>query len=80
MNKQDYYSQSKHRRWRAAVLRRAKYKCRDCARYGKTTPATIAHHDKPREDYPELQYDISNGVALCQKCHNKRHPEKGLHR
>lgn len=77
MESVNYYSLTKHRRWRKAVLRRAKYKCQDCARFGKSTLATIAHHDQPREFYPERQYDIDNGVALCMPCHNKRHPEKG---
>lgn len=72
-----YYSGSRHRAWRAAVLRRAKYLCQDCARYGRRTPATHAHHIMPRELYPEKQYEISNGMALCHACHNTAHPEKG---
>ncbi len=79
----DYYDSAKHRRWRAAVLRRAKYLCEECARYGRRTsqglpvPATVAHHQQPIEDHPELRLDVNNGEALCDACHNKRHPEKG---
>lgn len=78
-----YYSSAKHRRWREAVLRRACYLCEECKRYGRTDKdglpirATTAHHIKPRDKYPELQYIISNGRALCESCHNKAHPEKG---
>ena len=66
-----YYFTPKHRRWRAAVLRRAKYLCVECARYGKPMSASHAHHIKPRKEYPELQYSLDNGQALCTACHNK---------
>ena len=78
-----FYSSGKYRKWRADVLKRAKYMCEECRRYGRTdkngvpTEATTAHHIKHREDHPELQYELSNGQALCSKCHNKKHPEKG---
>ena len=78
-----YYDGARHRRWREAVLRRAGYLCEECKRYGRTDKdgmpirATTAHHIKHREEYPELQYDVSNGRALCAKCHNVAHPEKG---
>ena len=68
------------RRWRALrerILRRDKYLCRDCARYGRVTPATEVHHVKPRETWPELQWRPDNLVSLCHMCHNARHPEKG---
>ena len=71
---ENYYQHAKHKRWRAAVLRRDKYLCQECKRYGRRTEATHAHHIKPREEYPELSYDISNGVALCTACHNKIEP------
>lgn len=83
MPNESYYTQKKHRQWREAVLKRAGYKCEECRRYGRTDDkglppaATTAHHIKPREDYPELQYDVDNGQALCRKCHNQKHPEKG---
>ncbi|NLD52080.1 MAG: HNH endonuclease [Clostridiales bacterium] len=72
-----HYTRKRHREWREKVLRRAKYLCQECSRYGKRTPATTAHHIKERKDYPELQYVVSNGLALCSACHSKAHPEKG---
>ena len=78
-----HYSDPKHRRWREAVLRRAGYFCEECKRYGRLDKngmpviATTAHHIKNRDEYPELQYDVNNGRALCEKCHNVAHPEKG---
>lgn len=78
-----YYSTPRHRAWRAKVIKRAGHLCEECRRYGRRdrdgnpVTATTAHHIKPREEYPELQYSVSNGRALCEKCHNRAHPEKG---
>ena len=72
----DYYQSKRHRDWRQKVLRRAGYLCEECARYGRKTPATVAHHIKTVEEYPELKTVVSNGRALCAACHNKYHPEK----
>lgn len=73
----EYYQSPKHKAWREKVLRRDKYLCQECLRYGKKTAATHAHHIKFREDYPELQYVVDNGQSLCALHHNKAHPEKG---
>ncbi len=72
----DDYHRRRHREWREKVLRRAKYLCEECARYGRTTPATVAHHIKHADEFPELRYSLDNGRALCAACHNKYHPEK----
>jgi len=78
-----YYTSKRHRAWRAAVIRRAGGLCEECRRYGRVdrdglpVAATTAHHIKPREDFPELQFDLANGRALCEACHNAAHPEKG---
>jgi 5-methylcytosine-specific restriction protein A len=77
MPNNQYYKTKRHREWREKVLRKAGYLCVECAKYGRRTPATHAHHIKPRDQYPELQYTVSNGMALCGACHNKAHPEKG---
>lgn len=83
MPNEKYYHRKRHLEWAEKVLRRAGYLCEECRRYGRLDKnglpvrATTAHHIKPRELYPELQYDLKNGRALCEKCHNKAHPEKG---
>ena len=77
------YQDTRHRRWREKVLRRAKYLCEECRRYGRTDAkglpvvATTAHHIKHADEYPELRFDLNNGQALCAACHAKKHPEKG---
>lgn len=32
-----------------------------------------AHHLKPVKDYPDLIYDVDNGLTLCYKCHKAEH-------
>lgn len=58
-------------------MRRDKYLCQDCKRYGRNTQAEVAHHIQPINERPDLAYSLSNGIALCNACHSKRHPEKG---
>lgn len=73
----ELYDNAKWRRKRAAILRRDQYRCVECKKYGRITEATIVHHIKPYEEYPELSYENSNLESLCTVCHNKAHPEKG---
>lgn len=73
----DFYRSQKWRNKRKAILKRDKYRCVECRKYGRTTQATHVHHIKELEHYPELVLDDDNLVSLCAKCHNKKHPEKG---
>ena len=63
--------------WVKAVKMRDGYKCRinncDCVTY------VVAHHILPWRDYPELRYNINNGITLCLAHHpRKRAEEKRL--
>lgn len=77
MSSGDYYQSRRWRSLRERILRRDKYLCQDCKRYGRRRSAAEVHHIKPREEWPELQWDPNNLISLCNECHNKRHPEKG---
>lgn len=66
----------KTRRWinkRKKILRRDEYLCRECRRYGRTTPATTVHHIRPFEQHPELALASTNLISLCNECHNAMH-------
>jgi 5-methylcytosine-specific restriction enzyme A len=66
----------KDKRWikkRANVLKRDDYLCRECKRYGKTTPATTVHHIFPLKDYPEHKLNSDNLYSCCNTCHNTFH-------
>ena len=63
-------------RWKAArtrALRRDKWRCRNCARYGKRVEATHVHHIWPAEDFPEYAWARWNLIALSVEAHNMMH-------
>lgn len=67
----------KYKEWRMLVFTRDKFVCRinnkDCK--GQLQ----AHHILRWADYPELRYDINNGITLCIAHHpRKRAEEKRL--
>lgn len=66
-------NKSEHAKWARAVILRDK-KCVRCGVRDKLQ----AHHVKPFENHPDLEHDISNGVALCLYCHHAQHPSYPL--
>ena len=78
-----FYKRVAWQRARSQALERDHWMCQDCLalkRAGariRVNPATVVHHIKPREEHPELALELSNLISLCERCHNKRHPEKG---
>lgn len=64
------------KRWetfRKSILRRDKYQCQECRRYGRLREAQHVHHVNPVEHYPEMAYTPWNCISLCQQCHNAMH-------
>lgn len=68
-----FYKSKKWIRKRELILKRDEYKCRECKRYGKTSPATTVHHVIPLDQRPDLKLNINNLISLCDKCHNQMH-------
>lgn len=62
--------------WRLAVFERDNYTCRDCGDRSRAGHRIKIHphHIKLLSEYPELAYDVDNGLTLCFDCHQKRHP------
>ena len=61
------------KKWGKEVQERDDYQCNCCGKE-KTTPYSMnAHHIVPKEYFPELAHDLSNGITLCSSCH------RGLH-
>lgn len=73
----DLYSSQPWKAKRKKILRRDEYLCQWCKRYGRRVDATTVHHIEHYEDRPDLALVDSNLISLCDKCHNKAHPEKG---
>lgn len=62
---------SEYSDWRIAVFERDGYMCQEC---GDNTGGNLnAHHIKPFVDYPELRFEVDNGITLCEVCHWKTH-------
>ena len=57
--------------WRNAVFARDGYACKKC---GSDKGGDLrAHHVKPYKTYPELRFEVSNGITLCHDCHELEH-------
>jgi len=61
--------------WRKLVYARDNWTCQHCFIKQKYP---VAHHIKTFKDYPELRFEVDNGMTLCRSCHKKEHQEIGL--
>lgn len=59
-------------KWKNAVLERDGNKCCLCGQ----EEDLHAHHKKGFDEYPELRFEVDNGITLCRQCHTKIHSEK----
>lgn len=59
-----------YKKWRKSVFERDDYRCQVCGARGVKVNA---HHRKEYAFYPELRYEIDNGVTLCVPCHKAVH-------
>jgi len=57
-----------YRHWRNAVLERDGYRCRKCL---KSNSRLDAHHIFSFTLFPELRFEVGNGITTCAKCHTK---------
>ena len=71
--KTGYYS-TEYKIWRKTVFERDDYQCKKCNAKGVYL---TAHHIKSFAHYPELRFEINNGLTLCEKCHSETDNYKG---
>ncbi len=56
-----------YKSFRNSVFVRDDWTCQSCNLKNKTLNA---HHIRRWADYPHLRYSASNGIALCEECHD----------
>ena len=59
--------------WRKSVFKRDNYTCQKCGKKSKKGEYAYltVHHIKQFAQYPELRFDINNGLTLCLNCHSE---------
>ena len=58
--------------WRNEVYKRDNWTCRICKKKCKERDI-VAHHLQLFSEFPELRFDIDNGITLCRSCHFREH-------
>jgi len=55
--------------FRAAVLKRDNFKCQNCP----NKHGLHVHHIQSFSKFPELRFEVGNGLTLCKSCHKGAH-------
>ena len=73
-----HYRNKEYIGWRKEVFERDDYTCRHCFKRSGVGVQVIIHphHIKSYSYFPELRYEIENGITLCYECHKKQHAGK----
>jgi 5-methylcytosine-specific restriction endonuclease McrA len=61
-----------YKEWRRLVFLRDNFTCQKCGLESKKGKFILmeAHHIKEFNKYPELRFNINNGITLCKNCHS----------
>ena len=59
-----------YKEWRKEIFKRDNYTCQMCNSRGVFLHS---HHIKSYTYFPNLRYEVSNGITLCVNCHRSLH-------
>lgn len=68
-----------YKEWKRSIRERDNYTCQmpECDHTGEWGDGTLhTHHILSWAKYPELRYDVDNGITYCKWCHIKVHKNK----
>lgn len=65
----DLYGTQAYNDWRKIVFERDGHQCQLCGQVGGKLEI---HHIRPKKNFPHLTLEPTNGVVLCQFCHQTR--------
>lgn len=64
--------------WRRAVYQRDNYTCQRCGVKGTRKHRLEAHHIKAFAQYPDLRFEVNNGITFCKDDHKYEHTRLNL--
>lgn len=73
-NNNDIRRSGEYKYWNKECLKRDNFTCQ---KYGKSGGKLIVHHINNFADFPELRFDINNGITLSEKAHKEFHKQYG---
>ena len=65
-----------YRAWREGVIAVYGHRCLVCGKTPIVGRDLQAHHLKSWKEYPNLRYDVSNGITVCSSCHPRLHSQR----
>jgi hypothetical protein len=68
-----YRASREYKEWRKAVLTRDHLECQICGRSRNKGYRIVAHHIFCFVQYPNLRFEVNNGIILCVSCHSSLH-------
>ena len=74
--RQSKYARTEWKKLAKSILKRDDYKCQNCGTSQMYKNHLIVHHKKPWSRYPELRFEPSNLIVLCESCHKLVHKKR----
>lgn len=78
--RQRFYSSGEWKELVRQVYKRDNYLCQRCGAAHNTKNKLHAHHIKTWAEHPNLRFEISNLLTVCNFCHNWIHSNENINR